>query len=225
MLATVLERSTDDPLSASRDRLRDAIARVRQEQERLTSLEEAQTRAHDQLRDAEHALSDAESALQRVNRDEQSRLAYQFVNNGAVDDDPVADAKAIVTTAQAEVERLEKVETALASEVDRVQATLRTLRVTQYTIMTELVCGSNEYRSLIEAHTAAWQRLRTIKTALKTVSAGLHGQMPQALMDEALRAEPLEVRVGFPVDAVFVDAWVNALAALENDASAELPEN
>jgi hypothetical protein len=66
--------------------------------------------------------------------------------------------------------------------------------------MAQIVCTSPEYQALIEQHTAAWQRLRTVKTALKTVQAALHGQMPQRLMDEAHRAEPLEERVGYPVD-------------------------
>jgi hypothetical protein len=65
--------------------------------------------------------------------------------------------------------------------------------------------------------------LRSVKTALRTVTAGLHWQMPQNLMDESVRTEPFEERVGFPVDAVLVGAWAAAMSALEIDADAELP--
>jgi hypothetical protein len=56
------------------------------------------------------------------------------------------------------------------------------------------------------------------------VQAALHGQMPQRLMDEAHRAEPLEERVGSPVDPQPIERWAAALAALELDADAELPQ-
>jgi hypothetical protein len=73
---------------------------------------------------------------------------------------------------------LEKVESALAGEVDRVQSALRDLRILQYTAVSELVRTSDEYQALIEQHAAAWRRLRTIKTALKTVTAAMHGYLP-----------------------------------------------
>jgi hypothetical protein len=56
-----------------------------------------------------------------------------------------------------------------------------------------------------------------------TVQTSLHGQMPQNLMDEAQRSEPLEVRVGYPVDLALVTAQHTAMAALEIDPDAELP--
>jgi hypothetical protein len=43
-------------------------------------------------------------------------------------------------------------------------------------------------------------------------------------MDEPNRSEPLEIRVGFQVDANLVGAWADAMAALGLDADAELPD-
>jgi hypothetical protein len=105
---------------------------------------------------------------------------------------------------------LERVEPALAGEIDSVRSTLRQLRNNLYSAMAELVTGSDEYQQLLQAHTAAWMRLRTIKTALRTVTAAMHGQLPQRLMDEAQRSEPLDVRVGYPIDDVLVGAWADA---------------
>jgi hypothetical protein len=116
------------------------------------------------------------------------------------------------------------VRAALAGEVEHRQASLRQLRNAQYAAMSEIVCSGAEYQALLEQHTAAWQRLRTVKTALKAVQAGLHGQMPQRVADEALRSEPMEVRAGFPIDPNLVGAWSDAMAALETDADAPLPD-
>jgi hypothetical protein len=91
--------------------------------------------------------------------------------------------------------------------------------------MAQIVTTSEEYKALVAQHTDAWMRLRTVKEALRTVQSGLHGQLPQRWADEAFRSEPLEIRVGYPVDLQLVTAWQTALAALEQDADAELPDD
>jgi YD repeat-containing protein len=212
------------PDTASRARLRSIIAEIEETQQRLAALEQAQTRAREQSWHMASNLAEVTDALQRVTSDERRRLAYEFANDAELAD-PVSDARSRVATAQSEADRLTEVEAALAAEVERTQSALRQLRANQYDEMAQIVCTSDEYGSLIEEHTAAWQRLRTVKTALKTVQSALHGQMPQSFMDEALRAEPLEVRIGFPVDPEPIERWAAALAALEQDANAELPNN
>jgi chromosome segregation ATPase len=157
-----------DPLAALRARLREIIARVAAEQQRLGNLEGGQSRAHEQLREANHKRSDAQDALRRAEQNEPARLAEQFVN-GETHEDPVGDASAILTAARAEVDRLEKIEAALTGEISRSQATLSTLRVTQFAIMAEIVFASDEYKRLIAAHRDAWRALRSVKEALRAV--------------------------------------------------------
>jgi chromosome segregation ATPase len=211
-----------DPLAQTRERLRDAIARLQAEQQRLATLEAGQTRAHEQLRAAERKLADAQDALRHAERDEPARLAAQFIDGQTVDD-PIADAKLIASAAQSEVSRLGRTEAALASEIERSQATLRSHRVVQYELMAEIVTSSDEYRLLVEQHRAAWKQLRSVKEALKVVSAALHGYLPQRYLDEVGRAEPLEERIGYSIDNALVSAWQDAMAALEHDSETDLP--
>jgi hypothetical protein len=212
-----------DPLEQTRERLRDAIARLAAEQTKLATLEAGQERAHEQLHEARRRLSDAQSALRKATAEEPSRLANAYLSNGAVEDDPVAIAKSNVSAAQTEVSRLGKVEAALSLEIERSQAALRTHRVVQYELMAEIVTSSDEYRLLIESHRNAWRQLRSIKTALKIVAAGLEGYLPQKYLDESGVAEPLEERVGYPIDNALVSAWREAMAQLAEDADTELP--
>jgi chromosome segregation ATPase len=183
-----------DQPTTSRDRLRQAITKVREAEQQLVTLEHAQTRARERSWQARSQLSDAQDALARSQRNEQHRLAEEFLNDGELAD-PIADAKSNVTTAQSEVDRLDKVEAALATEVDKVQSSLPQLRVNQYTIMAEIVSSSPEYQALLDQHNDAWMRLRSIRTALREVSTGLHGQMPQPLLDQQQRSEPLDIKL------------------------------
>jgi hypothetical protein len=212
-----------DPLAATRARLRGVIERIRAEQAKLTSLEEGQTKAREQWHQASHRLSDAQDALRKAIAEEPSRLANAFVSNGAVEDDPVALANGKISAAQTEVSRLDKVEAALASEIERSQGSLRALRATQYELMSAVICGSDEYRLLIESHRAAWKQLRSVKEALRVVSTSLAGYLPQHYLDEAGLAEPLEPRVGYEVDANLVNSWREAMAQLAEDHETELP--
>jgi chromosome segregation ATPase len=220
----VAKTATAKP-SADRTRLREAITARHSEEQRLAALEEAQDRVHRQLWQAQSRLQNEEATLRRVTHDEGQRKVYAYLNNDAPDADPVADATAMVDTAQDEVARLAELETGLVNEISRVQANLRQLHTDQYAALAEIIVGSPEYAALLEAHKAAWMRLRTVKKALQEVVTGCHAQLPQRFADEPLRAEPLESdRVGFPVDAEFVGSWTAALGELANDADAELPQ-
>jgi hypothetical protein len=211
---------------AARDALRAAIAQRRNEEQRLAALEAAQLRAHDQLREAEHRLSGTETGLRQVSREERTRLAYAYVNDSAeLSDNPVAAAQAAVNAATVEVSRLREVEAALAGEIDRARAELRQSESAQHAAMSDLVCASPEYLALVAQHSAAWQRLRTVKAALVEVTRALKGAQPQRWVDEAIRSEPLEERIGYPVDREFLGQWALAMAQLENDAEAALPQS
>jgi chromosome segregation ATPase len=216
---------TPDPVDLLRHRLRDVISRVNDEQGRLSSLEEAQSKAQAQGRHARAKLSEANLSLQQANREERSRIAYEFLNDGRLADDPVAAATANLNAAQVEVDQLSKVQSAIAGEIDRVSSALNTLRTLRASIMSELIVNSDEYQRLIDQHRAAWKQLRTVKAALRAVIAGLHGSLPQRYMDEANRGEPLDSDrlVGYAVNRDLIDAWVEALARLETDADTPLP--
>jgi hypothetical protein len=155
---------------------------------------------------------------------EQARLVDAYVTNGRFDANPVASAQADFNAAQAEVDRLEKVEAALAAEIERFEAHLRHLRVTLYASMAR---GGLFQSRVPETH----------RTTLHGVDAPAQCQngtdhspgwsswadaLP--LTEEANRSEPLEARVGSPVDSGFVRAWQEALAQLETDANAPLPQ-
>jgi hypothetical protein len=118
---------------------------------------------------------------------------------------------------------LEEVEAALADEIARVQSNLRGLRNTLYAEMAQIVGASAEFQSLIEAHRATFKQLRTIKKVLQTVEIALHGNLPQPLSGWTHRMEPLEERVGYPVDPEPIERWAAAMAQLEQDADALLP--
>ncbi len=47
--------------------------------------------------------------------------------------------------------------------------------------------------------------------------------MPQRLAGEASRSEPLEERIGFPIDRDFLGAWSTAPENLLHDPDAPLP--
>jgi chromosome segregation ATPase len=197
------ERAAPPPADPDRrrDKLRAAIAERHEEEARLAALEEAQTRAHQQRQQAQSKLWDAERSLQEATRDAPQRKAYAFLNDDAPDVDPVADAQAAVAGAQAEATRLAEAETALSDEITRVQFSLRMLRAAQYAALADVLAASAEYQALAEQHSAAWQRLRSVRAALDAVVAGCHAQYPKKLEDEPRRVEPLAAdRVGYPAD-------------------------
>lgn len=220
--ATTLDHTTNTDL---RNNLRSAISRLNQQQTRLQSLEEAKDRAHQQIFIAERQRSDAESALAEAERDEPSRLANSFINGTRIaDGGPVARHREQVASAQSEVDKLNAVEEALATEIEKVESSLQSLRVAHLTALSEFVVSSPEYHSLLAAHSSAWTHLRTIRTALRSVASGLHGYLPQHFYNQAERTEPLEERFEFPVDKEFVQAWASAMSALDEDADVELPQ-
>lgn len=213
------------PDPTSRDNLRSIITQITETQQRLAALEDARVRAREDRWALGSRLRDAQYELSRAQAEERSRIAYAYTNQQAVRDEitPVESAKLTLDRVQSEYDHIETVEASLDTEIPQVQSALRQLRNDQYTAISQIVCNSDEYEALLTAHTAAWRHLRSIKETLRTVQAGLHGQMPHALYDMASRSEPLEIRVGYPVDPELVTAWATSMSALENDADAPLP--
>jgi chromosome segregation ATPase len=216
-------QSPPEPPDEPRARLAAVIGEITATQARLDALADARNRAREQGNAAASALYDSRAALRQAGRDERSRLAYAFVNAEGELADPVADARAAVSAAEAETARLDKIEAALIAEIGDVQAELNQLRTARDVAMSAVVCASPQYEALILQHKTAWQTLRTIKTALAVVERGLRGAIPNDLIAMASRSEPVEERVGFPLDRRFVAAWAAALRDLETDADAALP--
>jgi hypothetical protein len=128
-----------------------------------------------------------------------------------------------VNSCAAEAAKFDKIEKAIAGEIDVLRGRVHTLTHNVYSAMTAVVINSDEYAMLIESHKAAWLQLRSIKTALRAVSSGLNGYMPANLNEVAYLSEPLEERVGFPVNRDLLNGWAAALAQLADDSEAELP--
>jgi chromosome segregation ATPase len=169
-------------------------------------------------------LQEAQFELRRAQADEPARLAYAYTNHQDPSGiNPVEGAQAVLDRIQAEYSQVETIEDALDGEIATATNQLQQSQTAVYQAMTALVITSPEYQNLIHQHKAAWQRLRTVKEALRAVTAGLHGQQPQRWADEALLSEPLEPRVGYIVDDTFVNAWRDGLAALAENPDALLP--
>jgi putative ABC transport system substrate-binding protein len=106
----------------------------------------------------------------------------------------------------------------------QLQRAVGTLTHSVYAVMADIVSASDEYQLLRQSQKDAFTKLRSVKLALRAVTAGLHGYQPAHLMDEAFLSEPVtERRSGFAVDEDLVGAWAESLAALEQDADTDLP--
>src|SRR6516165_10526622 len=79
-----LRRDGEPPpadLDPSRAKLRQQLARHKEEQERLAGLEAALERCHAENRDARAALQQSETALREARHVDRADLAYRFVNS------------------------------------------------------------------------------------------------------------------------------------------------
>jgi hypothetical protein len=135
----------------------------------------------------------------------------------------VCAAQLKLEAAQAEASQIERIEAALDADLAAVNNRLQRCQDAVHAALADLVCNSAEYQRLLEQHRAAWHRLRTVKVTLRTIQKALHGEWPEHLATEIDRGEPLDVRVGYPVDDKFVGAWAEALANLPVDPDSELP--
>jgi hypothetical protein len=210
-----------DP-QAMRARLRASVAKVKSEEKRLEAVEAGLAKAREQQWSVRSRLQQADAALERLLAEAPQRAAYAFLNDSD-EPDPLAAAQADHRNTQVELDRLESIESALSEEVARIQAGLRQLYAKTWQNMADFVVTSPQYRELVNSHTAAWQRLRTVKQALRIVGHALRGYAPQQVMDEPNRSETTEVRIGYPVDDSFVESWRTALEELSRNADAELP--
>jgi uncharacterized membrane protein YfbV (UPF0208 family) len=210
--------------TALRTRLAEIILKRQETEQRLAALEAGQLKANEQLRNAHWQLDDAQSRLKVAQANQQSRLANAFLDGEDQTDDPVISAKAALTASQDEINKYQTIEAALTNEAQKVSANLRAVRSIQHELIAELVSTSPEYQALIEAHKQAWKQLRTIKTALRTVTRGCAGYLPQNYIDEASKVEPVEPRVGFDCFPL-VSQWESVMQELGYSADVLFPQS
>lgn len=99
--------------------------------------------------------------------------------------------------------------------------------------LTNVVCTSPEFLTLFDERDQGWIRLRTLCAVFLEILHACAGNMPDKLRMRFLATEPLEAGlkyrgdngiVPYRVDDDLLNAWKEALAALANNADAELPE-
>src|SRR5215469_1570375 len=105
-------------LAAARAQLARAIGAVREEEQRLAVLTEAQTRCQDERCDAEDALAAAETTLRDIRRSEPGRLAYAYANSEELRVGcDINAAEAEVQHARETAEHVQQIQTALEAEI------------------------------------------------------------------------------------------------------------
>jgi hypothetical protein len=220
-----------DPNGRERDQLLQAIAALQEEQQRLTSLEAAREKAREQSWAASHKINEAEAALRKAQAEESTRLAYEFASGGMNAVSPISSAQLALEAVQAEASQIERIESALDSELIQVANRVNRAQTQVYAALAQLIVNSAEFQQLYAEQTKAWARIRGLRKAFALIQHELHGQMPQQLADRYLAAVslvPQAIRdaTGRPIatDEAPVQAWRTALEALLVDPDAALPE-
>jgi hypothetical protein len=224
-----LRRDGDPPppdLDPARAKLRQQLARHKEEQERLAGLEAALERCHGESRDARSAHQASVDALAKARHIDRSDLAFRFANREVVEKTHAIEvAEALVARNKAEIERLDEIEEALAEEVRQSQqrATMRAMSARE--ALSEVVCSSPQFIDLLEQLDQLWGRMRGLHKCFRTLSAALGG-----LPDQHFRK--IHRVVSMDPDALYepelderpAEAWSKALSALREDADAPLPD-
>ena len=211
-----------DQQSIARQRLRQAVEAVREEEARLQALEAAQLRAGDQLCAAQSTVIEAESILQQTERIDPEHLAYSFAAGETIER-PIAETRARLDRAKSELEHMEEIQQALESEMQRVQGRLRLRRSSVYEALADVVCESPEFARLFSELENTWARLRGLRKCFRAIQDALFGHMPGPVMSRWQTVVPLDYDVSYPLDEHPADLWSQALAAVQADADAKLP--
>jgi hypothetical protein len=209
--------------STSRERLRSAIAALREGSDRIAALEAGQERASENYRTAQQALIEAESVLQQAGRIEPERLAYTFITGETIDRLPIAEAQVQLDRAKSELGHVEAIQQALESEIQRAQGRLRLRRASMYEALADVVCGSPEFARLFSELDNAWARLRGLRKCFSAIQQALSGHMPGPLMSRWQTVVPLDYDLSYPLDEQPADLWSEALERLLTDPDAVLP--
>ena len=150
---------------------------------------------------------------------------YNYVNKELeVDLDlHFAQAQRAVNEAKAAHDRLEQIDRELQTEITKAEQRLRQCHTRLHESLAAVVTAAPEFATLMDAHTQAWRRLRSVRAALAHIQSACHGNLPQSIESKIIAVEPLEERVHYPLDPEPLASWSSALQRLEHDHEAELP--
>jgi hypothetical protein len=225
MPTLVLRRPPNDQQSEARSRLRQALAAVHEEEDRIQALEAGQSRAHEAVRHSRQAILDAEQSLRGLRTVEPTRLAFAFINGEELQDrQTVGEAEALLDRLKSEHAHSQEIDQALEGELRSAETRLRLRRGALYQALSELICSSPELEDLFADLEQTWARLRGLRKCFDHITTALHGQMPAKLMSRWQVSPPLDPSIiGYPLDEQRYRRWASALEALLADADAELP--
>jgi chromosome segregation ATPase len=220
----IVRPGNSDPYAA-RDALRKALDAQREERERHDFLTAGQTKAEASLRDAATALANAQDDLTTTRRKRPAELAYGFAAGQELLQlrHSVAEAQALVTRRESEVQHYREILEALEREIAQVEVRLRNCQSAVHEALARVIATSTEFAAFCDELDHAWLRLRSLKVAADAIMVASHGHLPTDVYSKLQAAQPLEERVGYPVEDI-VARWQGALARLLTSADTALPE-
>jgi chromosome segregation ATPase len=227
MPQTATLKRLDDPISAERSNLRQALANLKAEQQQLERLNGARERSREQSWVVSSKISDAQTELSRAQDNEPSRLARAFASGQQQGvPSPVDRAKSRLDEAEQEYQKIEEIEEALDAEIVTVNNNLDRRQAAVHAALAELVCVSPEFHSLFVELEQAWARLRGVRHAFQQIQHAMNGYMPEEFSAKWQASVSLAPGIiGVPTDNAPVQAWSVALARLLEDPDAALPDN
>jgi hypothetical protein len=221
-----LRRDGEPPpadLDPSRAKLRQQLARHKEEAERLDGLSQALERCRGELFTARSAHQASVDALREARHVDRTDLAYRFVNSEILErTHEIEAAEALVARHQAELERLSEIEEALAEEVRQSQQRAVMRHMSAREALSEVICGSPAFNSLLEQLDALHATERGLHKAFRVISATVGG-LPDQHFRRIHRVTSLDPDVNEPIDIRIAESWAAALVELRENADAELP--
>jgi hypothetical protein len=195
--------------------------------ERLAATEQGVYRAHDELMEAYRVRDAAERDMTEARKNNPGELVASYLEGR-----PTPQASLRLAEAQTEVKRaashvghMEEIEAALQQEISILKPQLRLSEMRMYSALGNAVADSESFQLLCANMSEAWKRLRTLRTVAANVQKACKGYLPHECDVGLLASEPLEERVGYPVDNAVVATWQTALDDLLEDADTELPND
>lgn len=200
------------PLSPERQRLSDTISRVAQIEAELARLREARARIG-QPWHLDTAIADAETALAEARAHEPRRLVDEALGCAAGGQPTVAEAEAGLAGAKAEADRRRGAQALLDEEERRLHDALRFALGNRREAIGAVIRSDPAFAALFAEFDAALERAADLRSIFNVLGLAM---TPRDLDHAALIERPGTGRG--------VAEWRVALAALETDAAAPLPD-
>jgi hypothetical protein len=210
---------------SARERLRDKLALLHEEETRLAALEDGRQRAVEQVREVAHRLHEAETALSELQADDPLRRAYAYVNQQVIDDDAdTLAAAALVEKLRVEHDQASAIDETLSGEIEQAQIWLRRARNEVRIALAAIVNDSAELRHLLDSQDHHFAAIRGIKKACTVIADTLKGDVSNEFFSRWQAAVPLNPdAIGYFVDEEPAARWDAALSQILIDPDTELP--